>query len=526
MLHKFLLAIASGVLLWLAWPPGMTAPFIWVAWVPFLFLYKQALLDRKVLPFWGWSYLFLLIWNILSTYWVCLASMGGGIAAILANSFVMSLPLVLVFLIGKKWGEKFGLFFLAPAWIAFEYFHLRWDLSWPWLTLGNVWAEYPSWVQWYEWTGHLGGSWWVWACNILVYQALVFKHKKYWIWVGIVLFFPIIISWLIRPPDLTEKSKHDALIIQPNIDPYLEKFNGIPGDEQIRRMLVQAESKMDAHVKLVVFPETAIINTYQDHEIEEADEIQFIRSFQEKYPWCTVLIGASLYHHYPFGSVNVPATARFRKQAGDWIEFFNSAILIEKNKPVQLYHKSKLVPGVEKMPYPSVFGFLESLSINLGGTSGSLGTMDESKTFKTQHGFSLAPIICYESIYGDYVRSYVQKRGELLCIITNDGWWGNTSGYKQHEVYASLRAIETRRMVIRSANTGVSALVNSSGQILKKTKWWEPATLKTTFQLGTNLTFYVKWGDWPGVVAWAWLCIGLIWKIGFQIMKRPSPKTD
>ncbi|MFZ8281203.1 nitrilase-related carbon-nitrogen hydrolase, partial [Staphylococcus aureus] len=77
-----------------------------------------------------------------------------------------------------------------------------------------------------------------------------------------------------------------------------------------------------------------------------------------------------------------------------------------------------------------------------------------------------APIICYESIYGEYIRTYVQKKATLLSIITNDGWWGNTPGYQQHLAYAKLRAIENNRWVVRSANTGVSAIINNKGNLL------------------------------------------------------------
>jgi apolipoprotein N-acyltransferase len=108
----------------------------------------------------------------------------------------------------------------------------------------------------------------------------------------------------------------------------------------------------------------------------------------------------------------------------------------------------------------------------------------------------VAPVICYESIWGEYVAKYIQKDAQFIAIITNDAWWGNTSGKDQHLQYAKLRAIETRRWVARSANTGISAFINQKGDIVQKTEWWKPATFKQDINLNGELTFYVHFGDY------------------------------
>jgi apolipoprotein N-acyltransferase len=148
---------------------------------------------------------------------------------------------------------------------------------------------------------------------------------------------------------------------------------------------------------------------------------------------------------------------------------------------IQIYHKSKLVPGVEKMPWPAVFKYIEKFAIDLGGISGSLGMQEERVAFFTQDKkFAAGPIVCYESVYGEYVGEYVKKGANFLAIITNDGWWGDTPGYRQHLQYGALRAIETRRSIVRSANTGITATINQKGEIENKTLWWKEAAIKTT----------------------------------------------
>jgi apolipoprotein N-acyltransferase len=103
--------------------------------------------------------------------------------------------------------------------------------------------------------------------------------------------------------------------------------------------------------------------------------------------------------------------------------------------------------------------------------------------------------VCYESVYGEYYTDYVRKGARAMTIITNDAWWGNTPGYRQHLSYASLRAIETRRAIARCANTGISAIISPSGKILKPTPWWEQASIKSSIPLRDDLTFFVVHGD-------------------------------
>jgi apolipoprotein N-acyltransferase len=89
----------------------------------------------------------------------------------------------------------------------------------------------------------------------------------------------------------------------------------------------------------------------------------------------------------------------------------------------------------------------------------------------------------------------VQKGAELLFIITNDGWWKDTPGHKQHNSFASIRAIETRRSVARSANTGISSFINQRGEIIQQSAWWKVDTLKATLNKNRVKTIYVQWGD-------------------------------
>lgn len=114
----------------------------------------------------------------------------------------------------------------------------------------------------------------------------------------------------------------------------------------------------------------------------------------------------------------------------------------------------------------------------------------------SQSGIGVTPVICYDSIWGEWVARSVSQGSEFIAIITNDGWWENTSGKDQHLDYAKLRAIETRRWVCQSANTGISAFINQRGDVVKQSKWWVKTALKHDINLNSDITFYVEYGDY------------------------------
>lgn len=146
------------------------------------------------------------------------------------------------------------------------------------------------------------------------------------------------------------------------------------------------------------------------------------------------------------------------------------------------------------MPFPTLLKPLESLAINLGGTMGSIGTQEERSVFNDSlNKVCIAPIICYESIYADYVTEFIRLGANLIFIITNDGWWQDTPGYIQHLNFARLRAIENRRQIARSANTGTSCFIDEFGNIEQATPWWKEALISKNMSKNLELTFFSIW---------------------------------
>lgn len=204
-----------------------------------------------------------------------------------------------------------------------------------------------------------------------------------------------------------------------------------------------------------------------------------------------MVIGATTYEFVPKGMENDFAS----RQIGTSDKYYfahNTAFMIDTAN-LQYYHKSKLVPGVEQIP--SWMKFLKNFSITMAVARGTLKTDTEARVMHFD-GYNAATLICYESAFGGYLTEFVRNGADLVFVITNDGWWGNTPGHRQHFEFSKLRAIENRRCIARSANTGISGFINQRGDVLQQTQYWEPAAIADTLQANDHLTFYSKYGDY------------------------------
>lgn len=485
-----------------AWPAYGLAPLLFIAWIPFLML-EDELFSRDLYKpgfVFRYSYLGFFLWNLLTTWWVYNASLGGAAMAIIFNSLFMAVVFMLYHIARRKTG--FGFLVLASFWLTFEYIHLQWDITWPWLTIGNGFASWHKAVQWYEYTGVFGGGFWILAVNYLLFLA--WKNKREGLTrkalrlagsAAILVVVPVAISYAMYSAYDERLDPVDIVVVQPNIDPYNEKFNGLSPEEQLSKMLNLASDKLDTATDYLVFPETALTESIWENQLNDCFSVSMMRTFLQKLPNLNIVTGLSSNKAYE-NPAEVTETARRFRDADIYFDSFNTAMQLTREGEVQLYHKSKLVPGVEKMPFPQIFKPLEQLAIDLGGTTGSLGVQKERTVFfSNSKKRGVAPVICYESVYGEFVTDYVKNGAGLLFIITNDGWWGDTPGYRQHLSYAKLRAIETRRSIARSANTGVSCFIDQKGDVHQETSWWKEDAIKGRLNINNETTFYTRHGD-------------------------------
>ncbi|MCL2097161.1 MAG: apolipoprotein N-acyltransferase [Bacteroidales bacterium] len=539
--RNLLLSLLSAVLLSLPWHAPFSGLILLVAWLPLL-LVEEDFSRRSARGCWKYYTLTFIVWNIITTYWIYKATLFGAVGAIIGNSVQMVLIFALFRWVKKKTTNAIGYAFLVALWIAWEYFYFDAEISWPWLVLGNGFSKDIQLVQWFEYTGVLGGSLWAWLVNLSLFAYLKHLSSKFnrhcevrsnqglkfkrWFFIHCSLFIliilPIVIS-LVRFYTYEEKTAPcNVVVIQPNIDPYSDKYSGMSAEEQLDIFLSLGAAKIDTATDYVIGPETALSHIIEQQIIFHRD-IRRLYDFVAQHPHLAIVTGATTAYKY---YTDQRPTETARKMEGGFYDTYNTAVQIAADTVIQLYHKSKLVIGAEKTPYPKFFRFLENYYIDLGGNVGTMGIDSVRKVFKSPgRPFRIGTAICYEGIYGRFYTEYVKKGANLMFIISNDGWWGNhTAGYKQLLYQSSLRAIETRRSIARSANTGISALINQRGEIEQRTEWWAPAALKGSINANEDITFYVRNGDMIGRIAVFALVLLCLYTLSRLVLKHKRVK--
>jgi apolipoprotein N-acyltransferase len=537
------LSTLSGILLAFGFPTSPIIVSIFVAFVPLLMVEREISTVKKDNPtpnnrplvhnrVMKYAFNSFVIWNIGATWWVANAGLVAGMVANYLNAFFMAgvfwlFHTMALTLEHRRWtrnsspfgGHRYAIFIIF--WLAFEFTHLSWELSWPWLTLGNAFANSPMLIQWYEYTGFMGGSLWILVLNVLVFKILSFyfyqKTKppiQTWASLTLVFLVPTIFSFFkyqslaeavkIEPNDRTA----DVIAVQPNYEPHYEKFD-VPPSVQLQKFLKLTAQKLDSTVDYVVFPETSFDLNNMDYW-DENEILKELKTYVRQYPKLNLVMGVDAIKVYAkrqsVKPPNLPKTVRKfdnHDNTFTYWEAYNAATQISGHGfGMPLYKKSKLVPGPEVLPFGFLFSWAEPIFKKFGGTVGGLGTQPKPTAFLNGDGTkTVAPIICYESIYGDYCRGYVAAGAEALFVVTNDGWWDNTPGYQQHQAFARLRAIELRRSVVRAANTGTSCFINRRGDVKQATDYGVDAVIRSRIELNKEVTFYAKYGEIIGFSA-------------------------
>jgi apolipoprotein N-acyltransferase len=543
---KLALSVLSGLLFAFAWYPHGVAFLIFFAFVPLFWLSDISLKEGKRNAFGRGILLFypaFFVFNLITTYWIVYCTKEGAAAAICANALLQTLTFSAWHACRKQVENRFlQVVMLIAFWISFEYLHLNWDLTWPWLNLGNVFATIPWTVQWYSVTGAFGGAVWILVINFLIYREFQFriekKERQKNVIVGVFavsFILPLLVSlyfhWDAGRQMTTKPHPIEAVIVQQNTDPWEEEYR-LTNTQEIQRVLDVAKPYLNEKTNLVITPESAIAHTIdmealRNHTFMEGDTrfegFALLDCVTADYPNLNFVLGLStvgIYDHRPS-----PVAQEYTP--GQFMEFYNTTGFYNKNGLVSHYHKCRLVPGVEGMPFPKVFGFLGNALIKLGGTNSSLGKDTVQRTFAFEvdgKPMRIGTAICYESVYGELVAKFVRNGANILAVITNDSWWDDSPGHRQHFEMSRLRAIETRRYVLRTANGGFSGVIDPLGRVLAKTKYNERTAIQTIVSAQSGETFYVKHGDYIARIAVIFAALGFLWTVLQPFIRRKRTK--
>ncbi|HUI30904.1 MAG TPA: apolipoprotein N-acyltransferase [Candidatus Acidoferrales bacterium] len=504
--RSLLLPIFSGLLLGFSFPPFHFGWLAFVGFIPLIFAVKGAKNYREVLKL---SYFGFLVLNIVAIYWVGGWTresdpflMIGGAALVFCHPFFFTVPMLVYHFLHKRFGEL-AVFLFPFLYLSFEHLHSIGEVAFPWLTIGYSQSYNQAGIQFSSFTGLFGISFQILLVNSFLYYSLTSwmdnrGAKKFRIARSLSIALLLIVipeiygEMVLRSAGKNEyANKLKVAIIQPNIDPN-EKWNG--DIDQIMETYEQETYKSGSHESdLVVWPETAIpfyILLPQFSCFKRSLE-SFLDSTNT-----SLLAGVPIARYYS-DSDSAKPSSHFDESTHRYYDAYNGAAVFEPHSNVyQTYGKIILVPFGERIPYADAVPFLiKPLNWGVGISNWARGK--DTTVFRLRGGPTFGTVICYESIFPNYVRAFVEKGADFLVIITNDGWYGKSSGPYQHAAYAVLRAVENRRAVVRAANTGISEFIDPYGNLIgKQTRLDERMTLEESIPISHQLTFYTMHGDW------------------------------
>jgi len=513
MKKNLILSLLTGILLALSFPPFKTGFLAYGALIPFFLLLEEKSLGQAV----KWGYITGLLFYSGTVFWIGVITVPGAIGTLLIMPLYTTLfAVIYVWLLGRI-GRNATLA-LPFLWTSIEYLKSLTDLAFPWNYVGYTQSYYLPLIQWAEFVSIHGISLWVVTLNVLLF--ILYKEyknaelrKRLIIFLIVLFVLPMTHGIFVLTNTSDTDENIDVTLIQGNIDP-IAKWEGNIYElnyNAYEQMTLDALKKQETD--LIIWPETAM---------------PFFLRGEEKY--------LNRIHHLVDSTETPLLTGGIDYGFTDDGEsmHYNAAYLFEPvNRYVQRYHKIKLVPFSERVPYKQHFPFkyLRNVLYDYGTGDYAKGDSISVYSFRSKEHYQMgkrsfidkderyktALAICYESVFPDHVRYYAKKDADFFLIITNDAWFGNTSAPYQHTQIAVFRAIENRRDIARCANTGISCIIDKYGHVRKQTKLFEKAVITDKVELNDEKTFYTKHGNilakFTAVMSVIFMVIALLKKV-------------
>jgi len=511
--NDVLLLSLSGVLLALAFPPISLYYFAFVGLIPYFIVIEKrhtlAELNRA-------TYFMAFIFSLLTVYWVGGFMVGkdyylmiSGFALLFFNPLLFLIASSLFYFALKTFSRKTAMLLFPLFWVCYEYCYSLTDFQFPWITLGNSQSKFLQFIQIADVIGVYGLSLIIVLVNLFFFISYRHFVKKYNYKLPLsiallLLVLPIIYGAIKEKSYKESKKKIRVGLIQPDLDPY-EKWSGGNLEELTSMYLNLSRKAVAQKAELIIWPETALPVYLLSGQYYDC--LDSIRNFVSSNN-VSLLTGMPNFVAYSNKRKDIPADAKYSKAGDFYFTNYNAILLfLPKSRIIQSYGKMKLVPFGEHTPFADQLPFLgdvikwgvgiggwnigkDTSNFKLGIRNYELGNTDA--TNNQQPTTTINAVVCYESIFPELIAAFAQRGSEMIAVVTNDSWYGNTSGPYQHKEISVLRAVENRRSVVRAANGGISCIINPLGVTSAATKMYTKAVLVGDVTLKSEKTFYTQ----------------------------------
>lgn len=482
--RNLIVAAGSGLLLAAAFPRPDLFPFAWVALIPLLLVMRHR-------PF-ASGFTAGAVFFATVLYWLnfVMTTYGGLQPVFSFLAYLFLITYLAVYFGLATWvacrlevALKLPyLFTLPPLWVALEYLRGTLFTGFPWAIIGYSQQNFSLAIQSSDVTGVYGVSLMLVAVNCAIAGVIAAPQKRL-AWLGVAATIMISIShfgygvWRESQPLEQRAEQLRVALIQGNIE-QAQKWapdNRQSSIDRYRSLSIQA---LVNQPDLVVWPEAATPFFLQDRS-ELAEQVKQLPGQLN----ASLLVGSPAY----------------RQLSADQYQYYNSAYLFSSSgEELGRSDKNHLVPFGEYVPLGKLLTFIDKLVVGVGDFSpGEVRPLP-------LNGHLLGVLICYEAIFPQLAREYVQQGSSLLVNLTNDAWFGHSSAPYQHLAMTRFRAIENRVWIARAANTGISALISPAGNVTLAGPIFEPLHLSGSVGLGAEATFYTRFGD-----IFAYICLGI-----------------
>jgi apolipoprotein N-acyltransferase len=525
-----LLVIVSALLLGLSYPP-VPLPFLaFGAFIPLLWVLERrdslAALNRA-------AYLFGFVFAIITLYWVGAFTemkddflMIGGALTLLYYPVYLLIPVTLYYFARKHLNAAAALYLFPVFWITQEFILNLTDLHFPWLALGNTAATINAFIQPAELIGVMGISLIIVYINVLVYQGtfgITIKRRKFspqFIIAAVLIIIPLIYGAIRISGYKVPEEYVKVGVIQPAIDPY-DKWNGGSIDDLLNTYLSLSEEVADSS-DIILWPETALPVYLLSGSHSEL--VNRISDFTKRHS-VSIMTGMPHIAYFPDSS-NAPDDVKKSLNTGLFYGTYNSILLFSPYETyVQQYGKVKLVPFGEKTPLVRDIPFIADLfKWGVGLSSWNEGqdttvfymVRKDTVTDASADTVCIGGLVCFESVFPFFVPAFTGLGAQFFAVLTNDSWYGNTSGPYQHKEIAVLRAVENRRSVVRAANGGISCIIDPLGRTITETNYNQRTAFYGNVPLADEHTFFSRY---PMIIPIA-AAILSIWILALALLKR------
>jgi apolipoprotein N-acyltransferase len=488
---EFMLATLSGILLTLAFPKIDQGWLAWMALIPLFW----ALRDADVRTGWWLGFWSGLVHGLGVMYWTVYTMHVYGYIPlyqcipllILLSAYLALYPGLFAAAVSWLDHRPGRLLLFAPtAWTALEYLRTHLFTGFPWELLGYSQYDYPWVIQIADLVGVYGISALIVLVNAALTLLLLAARKRSWhnrpvgrwsvvptLSIAITLAAAVALYGKVRLDQVDAATaaadKAHVAVVQGNIDQAIkwDPAFQMQTAEKYTALSLEIAPKAD----LIIWPETATP----------------FYLFQDKTPTQVVVDGVKA------AGKDFIIGSPFLVSATNGASYYNSAYLITPQGGIAgRYDKVHLVPFGEYVPLKRYLPFIKQMVALVG----DFKTGEPGSTLPW-NGHEIGMLICYEAIFPGLSRAMTQSGAHLLVNITNDAWFGFTSAAYQHFSMSVLRAVENRRVLARSANTGISGFIDAGGRIMTATALMQDATATAELALLDIPAFYTRWGDWP-----------------------------